>query len=203
MARLPLEDMLDAMTRELMEGRADRTIDYFREFDAPAPVVAFDPTIDRLRNPNLEVLFTYWTSLRDSRRRDGLDLPAQVEFDPLEVSATLPYVMLLDVVDDGVDFRYRVYGREIAARFRRDLTGLLLSETMVESHVAAFFRAVYLASIARREPVLTEHAPPQSVTVANWRRLILPLTAGDGRVTRFVVGNIPGPPARAESGRTP
>ncbi|MBP5856422.1 PAS domain-containing protein [Marivibrio halodurans] len=182
------------MTRELTEGRADRTIDYFREFNAPRPVIDFEPAVGQLRNPNLDTLFTYWTSLRDSRRRDGLDLPAQMEFDPLEVSATLPYVMLLDVVNEGADFRYRVYGREIAERFGRDLTGLLLSETAVDPYIAAFFRAVYLASMARREPVLTEHAPPQSVMVASWRRLILPLAGGDGRVTRFVVGNIPGPP---------
>lgn len=185
-------DMLAAMTAELTDGRTESVAECFRARDLPSPMVRFDPAPGTLGDTTLEILHAYWMRLRETKDRDGQDLPSHIDFDPLAISVTLPYVMLLDVIDGGADFRYRVYGREIAERFGRDLTGKLLSETSVQPHVAAFFVSVYRAAIARREAILTEHAPPSAVSVTSWRRLILPFTTGDGAVSRFVVGNIPG-----------
>ena len=186
------EATLAAMTADLRECRTDSVERCFRGQNAPAPTVRFAPGAGTLGDTTLEILLAYWTQLCDGRDAGAQDLPAQIDFDPLAISVTLPYVMLLDVVEGGADFRYRVYGREIAARFGRDLTGMLLSEAAVHAHIAAFFLAVYRAALSRREAILTEHAPPRTISVTSWRRLILPLAAGDASISRLVVGNIPG-----------
>src|SRR3546814_3129193 len=55
-----------------------------------------------------------WNRHRGSRR-----IPARADFDPLELKMILPRLMLLEVVDDPPDFRYRLAGTA-----SRELTGL-------------------------------------------------------------------------------
>jgi hypothetical protein len=164
------------------------------------PIVRFRPTADQVEEQTLATLHGYWERLMEEARLGGADLPGVQLFDPLEISRTLTYVMMIDVLEEGLDFQYRVYGREIAERFGRDLTGMKVSEVPIEPRITAFFQAVYRASIARREAVFTEHAPPPSVSVTKWRRLILPFTDAHGMVVRFVVGNIPGTWRRPDQG---
>ncbi|NER81305.1 MAG: PAS domain-containing protein [Leptolyngbya sp. SIO1D8] len=177
-----------ALAEELSAGRTELTAKSFHDDDAPPPVILFDPTGEAIAQPVLQQLDAYWRALGG---RSGAPAPLAA-FDPLEVTGCLPYVMMLDVLDGGADYRYRVYGREVSGRFGRDMTGRTLSEMPVKPRIIAFFQAVYRASLARRESILTEHAPPPSVSVTSWRRLILPLANADGEVIRFAVGNIPG-----------
>lgn len=181
----------DRMAEELIRGETARTIASFTDADAPAPEILFAPPRAALREPALKQLHDAWTRIGGVAGAP----PAAQAFDPLSAMEALPYVMLLENVDDGSDVVYRVYGRAIADRFGVDFTGRRLSETPVEPRIAAFFLAVYRAVAARRAPILTEHAPPRTVSVATWRRLILPLAASaapEAPVSRFLVGNIPG-----------
>ena len=67
---------------------------------------------------------TYWESKLAGRR-----MPSRRDFDPVfEIPALLPWVMLVDVLRDPPDFRYRLIGTGIASRSRRDHTGHLFSE---------------------------------------------------------------------------
>jgi hypothetical protein len=51
------------------------------------------------------------------------------DFNPVfELSALLPWVMLVDVLRDQPDFRYRLIGTGIASKSRRDHMGYLFSE---------------------------------------------------------------------------
>jgi len=179
------------LAAELAAGETTKAIAAFTDADAPAPLILFDPPRTALAQPALESLYDSWRAIGG---RAGAPPPAGA-FDPLTAAAALPFVMLLDSVDQGADMIYRVYGRAIAERFGVDFTGRRLSETPIEPRIAAFFLATYRAVALRRAPILTQHAPPRSVSVASWRRLILPLAASDAPdapVERFLVGNIPG-----------
>lgn len=150
------------MAEELIRGASAKTTASFTDADAPAPEILFDPPREALREPALEQLHDAWTALGGAA---GTPPPA-ASFDPLSVTEALPFVMLLESVDDGADVLYRVYGRAIADRFGVDFTGKRLTETPVEPRIAAFFLAVYRAVAARRAPILTEHSPPRTVSVA-------------------------------------
>ncbi len=77
-------------------------------------------TLDR---PRLREGLAYWGSKRAGRR-----MPERRDIDPGEIPALLPWVMLVDVLRDPPDFRYRLIGTGVAARSARDHTGRLFSE---------------------------------------------------------------------------
>ncbi len=153
-----------------------------------SPRLHWNPPPEGVENPRLAYLYEYWSGLRqpgclpDSSRTDLLDLQGQAAF-----------AMLLDVKEDGWDFRYRYYGCGIAERSGFDLTGLSIWETPLPPQIGIFFAACYRAVLQRRLPLLTWHAAPPELAVVSWDRLILPLTGiAEGPVTRLLVGNIPG-----------
>lgn len=74
--------------------------------------------------PIVREALSYWESKLRGRR-----MPARRDFDPvLEIPRLLPWVILVDVLRDPLDFRYRVIGTGITARSSRDHTGCRLSE---------------------------------------------------------------------------
>ena len=83
--------------------------------------------------------------------------------------------MLLDLVEGGRDFRYRLYGSMIASISGFDMTGKLLSEHPASPYVAEFALASYRAAVQRREPVFRERhpvgAPYSSAAQARWMRV--------------------------------
>ena len=66
-----------------------------------------------------------WRYLR-SRRPSGPPF-MRADFDPVDVPRLLPHVWLFDVLNDPLDFRYRVVGTNIVASMKMDLTGRTLS----------------------------------------------------------------------------
>jgi hypothetical protein len=65
----------------------------------------------------------YWNRIRGDRK-----MPARANLDPLHIPALLPYVMLVDVMRDPLDFRYRLIGSEIDRVLTIDHRGKRLSE---------------------------------------------------------------------------
>ena len=72
----------------------------------------------------LEDALTYWESKRTGRR-----MPARRDLDPvLEIPNLLRWIILVDVLRDPLDFRYRVIGSGVVDRSRQNYTGKLFSE---------------------------------------------------------------------------
>lgn len=145
------------------------------------------PAGDDLAHEQLQFLLSYWKNLSDAEGRVTAD-----EIDPLNMWPALGFVILVDVIEGGEDFRIRVYGSAIAQSVEVDVTGKLISQTPWQGVVMEFFYAVYRAVVIRPEPLYTEHEPPMDVGVKLWHRLMLPLVDGDGEVCRVLVGNVPG-----------
>ncbi len=154
---------------------------------APAPKMLWRPGLVDLTQPALKQLMSYWEALRARAA-----VPCQDQIDPLDLRFALGYIMLLEVVDGGRDFRYRLYGSKISARTGFDMTGKLVSENPNSSMMGDFFCAGYRAVLARGEPLLTIHLPPPEVSMVRWSRLILPFADASGQISRLMVGNMPG-----------
>ncbi|MBV8538926.1 MAG: PAS domain-containing protein [Alphaproteobacteria bacterium] len=54
---------------------------------------------------DIESALAYWQRLRGPRR-----MPSRKDFDPLDIPDILPYVMLIDVLREPLDFRFRLLG---------------------------------------------------------------------------------------------
>jgi hypothetical protein len=111
--------------------------------------------------------------------------------DPFGMRRALGYVMLVDAVDQGHDFRYRLYGSSLASISDCDMTGRLLSTHVSSDYIREFSLAVYRASMKRREPAFVEFAPAGALLTAKWQRIALPLVDESGAIVRFVSGAAP------------
>jgi hypothetical protein len=180
-------DTLDRITEELARGETAGIDALFLARGAPKPLVLPRPEEADLKESRLVDLYRYWRALPTV---DGV--PRADMVDPIDVASTLRIVMLLEVVERGRDFRYLIYGQEIAERFGENMRGRLTSEMPVPANVSALFIGGYRAVLGTRAPLLTEHAAPPTVSVTQWRRLILPLAGPDGEVIQILVGNLPG-----------
>ena len=153
---------------------------------ARGPAVVWRPAVARPAASQLRFLLRYWLDLAATP-----PMPPASAIDAVEMRAALGYIMLVDVVDGGRDFRYRLFGSTIAAVSGFDMTGKLVTSHPASPYVVEFALAVYRAVLARGEPLLTEHGPPNSVNTHAWHRLVLPLAGPDGALSRFIVGNLP------------
>lgn len=71
----------------------------------------------------IEEIVAYWES-----KRAGRLAPRRADIDPTEIPRLLPYLFMLDVLDGGADFRYRLIGTHITEGMGRDVTGKKISE---------------------------------------------------------------------------
>lgn len=149
----------------------------------------WDPADGSLQDFRLNFLLQKWRALRRERL-----MPPMGAIDPLELAPALGFVILIDVLPEAYDCRYRLYGAGISKYAGRDWTGFLTSEMnrITRTHVSLFYRAGYRAIYLRPTPLFTWHRLASGYSASSWSRLLLPLSGDDGSVARFLVGNIPG-----------
>src|SRR5690348_15202544 len=176
-----------AWAAALAAGEAPGLDETFMAKGGAAPDFVWAPSVDRLSAAQLRFLLRYWSELAGARA-----MPSSKEIDALEMRPALGYINLLDVIEGGEDFRYRVFGSTIAAVAGYDMTGRTVSALKVAPYMAEFALASCRAVVLRGEPLLTEHRPPASaVPTVAWHGLILPLAGDEGAVTRLLVGSVP------------
>lgn len=180
---------IDAMRDELLTGSIARLSAPFIAHGLQAPVVRWNPEPEDLPTSQLPFVLRYWQSLRNDKGHVPHD-----RIDPFALKPALGYILILDVLDDGRDYRYRLYGSEIARVAGFDMTGKRTSEMVTGPLASTFYTAVYRALLQRPEPLHTWHEMPMQITINSWDRIVLPLTDGEGAVSRIITCNIPGRP---------
>lgn len=124
----------------------------------------------------------YWESKRAGRR-----MPARVDIDPSEIRSLLPYVILLDVAHDPLDFRYRLIGTEIEEHLLVRLSGKWMSEIPHQrppSRIWSNCRAVIEARAPLRSD--TPYVGSRRDFVVS-RDVLMPLSDDDSDVTMLFV----------------
>jgi PAS domain S-box-containing protein len=150
------------------------------------PIVRWCPTAGEMPAEPLRFLLAHWTKLRG-----GAALPHHRMVDPVEMRPALGFLMLLDLAEDGRDFRYRLYGSTIARASGFDMSGKLLSAHPATTHATEFSLAATLASVRRGLPLYTERRPVGTERTMRWPRLALPLVDEDDRIVRILAGTVP------------
>jgi hypothetical protein len=166
----------------------DEIAKVFVEHGAGAPVVIWKPSQGQLRSEPPRHVLAHWSSLTvGSSLATGPRLPGSRQMDPVDLRPALGYVMLLDVVEGGRDFRYRLFGSTIGSVSGFDMTGKLLSEHPASAYVTEFSLAVGRAAVRRREPIYTVRRPVGAKDTNLWERLVLPLVDENDTVARLIV----------------
>ncbi|HUD50209.1 PAS domain-containing protein [Parvibaculum sp.] len=77
----------------------------------------------RLGHPSLAAVKAYWDEKRGAR-----PMPSRADIDPVDLREHLGWIMLLDVIGDYDDFRFRLIGTKVTRYFFVEATGKTVRE---------------------------------------------------------------------------
>jgi len=180
------DDRTDRWFDDILAGRADRIDRAFHMKGSFAPQTLWAPRVDDARTAPVRHLIRHFDG--KAGRADGI--PDDL-LDPTELKPALGYINLVEPVDGGRDFRYRIFGTYITAFTGCDMTGRLLSELPDCRNVVDYALASCRAVLARRLPLLSQRMPIDAKGKSRWERVVLPFVAPDNSVTRLLVGVVP------------
>lgn len=105
--------------------------------------------VTKIASRSLLAFQDYWRS-----KCAGGDIPRRADIDPADIPWHLPRVFMVDVIDGGADYRYRLVGTLIVSTNERDLTGRRFSEFHAADPAGlAAARLGYDRVLASRGPV--------------------------------------------------
>jgi hypothetical protein len=136
--------------------------------------------------PKLHALYRLWDA-----KRDGGVMPRRRDFALEELGPWLGHLVLVDLIDGGQDFSYRVFGTKIAEFLGQDLTGKRLSG--LQPALQRVLADEYHGVMAARRAHYVVGSPFVARRSAVMARAILPLS-DDGRAAdRLLIGFYPLP----------
>jgi hypothetical protein len=125
-------------------------------------------------DPILGPILSYWLQKRGSR-----SMPRRRDLNPTEIpTRVLPNLQVIDVIDGGARFRYRLVGTALVDAYGRDFTGKCPNELFPDDRLR-FIRTVCRA----KSPIFTHnkyHTPKNLDLLAV--RVYLPLSDDDSDV---------------------
>ena len=130
--------------------------------------------------PRLKQALTYW-----QMKRAGRAMPARRDIDPVDIPALLPYVVLIDVLAEPLDFRYRLIGTEIRNISRHDYTGRRFSELSGKGRGSVLW--AHCEEVVRRQAPLSGSTPyVRSEHLRRCENVLLPLSEDGEDVTMIL-----------------
>jgi len=137
---------------------------------------------DYRSNPILEAALAYWRRLRH-----GGSLPRRRDIDPSEIPRLLPHLQLIEVVEGGARFRYRLVGTALVTAFGKEYTGKCLDELFGGDRLAHASH-VYATVCAQRRAVFlrNRYSTTRNIDLMA-SRLYMPLS-DDGASVNVIFG---------------
>lgn len=123
-----------------------------------------------LRYGRQKALFAYWEKIKGT-----YPMPSRADFDPVDIPKLLPFIGLVDIVQPGPKFRYRVVGTVMSARFSQPQDGRFVQEATTPDY-GAYLARVYALPYRLKTPVhITERTGFSMGYEQIYSRLMLPL----------------------------
>lgn len=140
----------------------------------------------QIAEPRLCALHALWQAKRCER-----PMPARGDFAWPELKPWMGNLALLDVLEDGQDFRYRLWGSEIARHLGYELTGRRMSE--VVCWLGPNPRDEYRRICATRQPLAVAVRIPDIRRPVRLDKLGLPLSEAGAQVEQILAALYPAP----------
>ena len=156
----------------------------FQQHGAGMPEAVRNPTAEQIPLGPLRFLAMHWQMIAAG------GLPHLSEIDPFKLQPALGYLMVLDPVDGGRDFRYRLYGSTIARISGLEMTGRKASEHPASTYVSEFSIALNRAALRAGMPIYSTRRPVGAELAMRWHRLALPFVDDSGTPARILVGTV-------------
>lgn len=137
-----------------------------------------------MQSARLKRVFAVWRDLTPGAKRDGtVEPPPREAFSPhLIAPSDLPFVVLLDVIDGGADFRFRLAGTEVVRVVGFEFTGVRLMDHLHLTEVQDLLDS-YRDCVRTAAPVVYAGTLARfDKRFVTYERLTLPLADTDGTV---------------------
>jgi hypothetical protein len=138
--------------------------------------------------PLLQEMLLYWQGLG----REGR-LPGRKDLEPAKITDILPWMLILDVVPDGQEyrFRFRLFGTGLVERAGRELTGLWFEEAFPEDEQRAYFVEGVNRVVREKQPIgFYGHSMIEDRKHLRVVGLLLPLADDGETVDRIISVNL-------------
>lgn len=139
------------------------------------------PLSDTLQNPVFAFAYDLW-----NRKRGGRSLPSRADFDPLELKPILARLMLIEVIADPPDFRYRLAGTLARDLTGEELTGRRVLDLVPPQHGRLLWNSLCEMQVDRQPQYILLDIIVASGEPLSYRVLRLPLGA-DGETVDMVM----------------
>lgn len=179
-------ERVDAWCQSICSGDLLPIANSFRTAGLRPPSIQWNPELSEDLCDPLRTVLAYWKGLCV-----GAHPPLQRQIDPASIREALGFVMLLDPVDEGRDFRYRLFGSSIARVSGFDMTGKMVSTHPASLHSVEFALAATRACFLRNQPLYSERYPVGTEKTIRWPRLALPLSDDTGAPSRILSATAP------------
>lgn len=127
-------------------------------------------------------LRSYWQGLH----KKGV-APSRADIEPLEIPGLLPHLLLLDVIPEPLDFRYRLIGTHIVSRSVSDYTGQLVSNLPGQQPPSVIWNLYEKAYMSKKPCCMA--VPQLNIPETSVEIQALPLSA-DGRSVNMLIGSV-------------
>jgi hypothetical protein len=134
-------------------------------------------------DPILGPALNYWTQKRGAR-----SMPARRQIDPVELPPKLlPNLQIIEVIDGGARFRYRLVGTASVDAFGSDYTGRYPDEMFSDDRLN-FIQSIYRAVYTTKTPLfsLNRYHTTKNVDLFAYR-IYMPLSE-DGIEVKYILG---------------
>ena len=158
----------------------------FRSGGVATPEIVWEPSTRDCIGAINDFLVAHWCELSPTGR-----VPPVASIDPLFFKVALGYVHLLEPLEAGADFRFRVFGSLVSSVSGFDMTGHLMTEFDASDYVVDFAIAASAAVVDCRKPLLIRRTPAGAAQTNIWERLTLPFADEGGAVRRLLIGSLP------------
>jgi len=140
-------------------------------------------TYDYRDDPILGPALAYWID-----KRGGRLLPRKRDIDPTEIPRkVLPHLQLIDVIDGGARFRFRLVGTAVVNAYGKDYTGRYADELFPDDRLN-FIQGIYRTVCDSKTPILARnkyHTPKKIELFAT--RIYMPVS-DDHLNVRYILG---------------
>lgn len=160
--------------------------------DPTASLIDTDRETDFLaapEHPEAIALHRYWLE-----KRGGRAFPDRSDISPSDFSRLLPHMTIVEVLDGGRDFRFRLYGSALAAMTGRDRTGEYFSKldaapgAKITAEETRFFWMSYGRQVLEMAAPMFTRVPLVQTGAAGMmlHSVVLPLTAGGEEIGQIL-----------------
>ena len=171
-----------------LNGDADTVFSHFQSKEHEPLKLAWAPDKDILPNMMMQRFYEAWSEMPSNNENA---VPSVDDFDVFKFRAAMGFMVYMDVIDNGNDFQFRVFGSRVADFIWFDWTGRLVSDLPASPSCRAYLMTCYRAILQCKQPLYTKHRLSRAEAIVDWERFLVPLCDESQSVSRILGLSIP------------